>query len=102
MTVDVQMNGEDIRLTCQEVKPLEDAVAQVSDGLRVVVRDGGPVESIRGMLERLARGKGKIQLLVEIDPLKEVEIQLPGSFNITNQSRAALKAVPGVVEVVEL
>ncbi|MFP3700788.1 hypothetical protein SB758_35520, partial [Burkholderia sp. SIMBA_013] len=68
MTVDVQMNGEDIRLTCQEVKPLEDAVAQVSDGLKVVVRDGGPVESIRGMLERLARGKGKIHLLVEIDP----------------------------------
>ena len=102
MTVDVQMNGEDMRLTCQEVKPLEDAVAQVSDGLKVVVRDDAPVESIRGMLERLARGKGKIHLLVEIDPLKEVEIQLPGSFSITNQSRAALKAVPGVVEVVEL
>ncbi|HEY0832953.1 MAG TPA: DNA polymerase III subunit alpha [Azospirillum sp.] len=102
LTVDAQMNGEEIRLTCQEVKPLEEAVASVSDGLRVVVRDDKPLAGIRGMLDRLTRGKGRIHLLVEVDPLKEVEIQLPGAYTITAQSRAALKTVPGVVEVVEL
>lgn len=39
LTVDVQLNGEEIRLTCQEIKPLEEAVASVSAGLRVVLRD---------------------------------------------------------------
>ncbi|HYH22965.1 MAG TPA: DNA polymerase III subunit alpha [Azospirillum sp.] len=102
LTVDAQMNGEEIRLTCQEVKPLEEAVAAVSDGLRVVVRDDKPIQGIRGMLDRLARGKGRIHVLVEVDPLKEVEIQLPGAYVITAQSRAALKTVPGVVEVAEL
>jgi DNA polymerase-3 subunit alpha len=57
---------------------------------------------MRGTLERLSRGKSKINVLVEIEPLKEVEIELPGSYAITAQSRSALKAVPGVVEVVEL
>ena len=77
-------------------------MAQVSDGLRVVLRDEKPVESIRAMLERLGRGKGRIHLLVEIDPLKEVEIQLPGAYSLSPQSRAALKTVPGVIEVAEL
>ncbi|WP_448187383.1 DNA polymerase III subunit alpha [Azospirillum sp. sgz301742] len=102
LTVDAQRNGEEIRLTCQEIKPLEEAVASVSDGLKVVVRDDRPVANLKGMLERLQRGKGKVHVLVEIEPLKEVEIQLPGMYHISAQSRAALKAVPGVIEVVEL
>ncbi len=102
MTVDAQMNGEDIRLTCQEVKPLDEAVSSVSDGLRVVVRDARPLEPLKGMLDRLGRGRGKLHVLVEIDPLQEVEIQLPGAFAITPQSRAALKALPGVVEVADI
>jgi len=102
LTVDAQLNGEEIRLTCQEVKPLEEAVASVSDGLKVVLRDDRPLQNLKGMLDRLTRGKGRIHLLVEVDPLREVEIQLPGAYHITAQSRAALKAVPGVVEVVEL
>ncbi|HYG84896.1 MAG TPA: DNA polymerase III subunit alpha [Azospirillum sp.] len=102
LSVDAQMNGEEIRLTCQEVKPLEEAVAQVSDGLRVVLRDDRPIVGLKGMLERFQRGKGRVHVLVEIEPLKEVEIQLPGAYYISAQSRAALKAVPGVIEVVEL
>ncbi|WP_207458510.1 DNA polymerase III subunit alpha [Azospirillum sp. SYSU D00513] len=102
MTVDAQLNGEEVRLTCQEVRPLEEAVASVSEGLRIVVRDDKPLDGLRGMLDRLGRGKGKIHLLVELDALKEVDIQLPGAYAITAQSRAALKAVPGIVEVVEL
>ncbi|MBP2230632.1 DNA polymerase-3 subunit alpha [Azospirillum agricola] len=102
ITVDAQLNGEEIRLTCQEIRPLEEAVASVSTGLRVVLRDGGPIESLKSTLERLSRGKSKINVLVEIEPLKEVEIELPGAYAITAQSRSALKAVPGVVEVAEL
>ena len=102
MTVDAQLNGEEVRLTCQEIKPLEEAVASVSAGLRVVLRDPTPIETLRATLDRLSRGKSRINVLVEIDPLKEVEIELPGSYTITAQSRSALKAVPGVVEVAEL
>ncbi len=102
LTVDVQLNGEEIRLTCQEVKPLEDEVARASDGVKVVLRDPDPVPSLKAMLERLGRGRGKVHVLVELDALREAEIQLPGAYSITPQSRAALKAVPGVVEVVEL
>ncbi|WP_431858819.1 DNA polymerase III subunit alpha [Azospirillum sp.] len=102
LTVDAQRNGEEVRLTCQEIKPLEEAVASVSEGLKVVVRDDRPVANLKGMLDRLQRGRGRIHVLVEIEPLKEVEIQLPGMYHITAQSRAALKAVQGVIEVVEL
>ncbi|MGQ9366035.1 DNA polymerase III subunit alpha [Azospirillum sp. A39] len=102
LTVDAQMNGEEVRLTCQEVKPLEEAVAAVSEGLRVVLRDDRPLAGLKGTLERLSKGRGRIHVLVEMEPLTEVEIQLPGAYYINAQSRAALKAVPGVVEVADL
>ncbi|WP_029007595.1 DNA polymerase III subunit alpha [Azospirillum halopraeferens] len=102
LTVDAQMNGEEVRLTCQEVKPLEEAVASVSDGLRVVLRDDRPLPGLKGTLERFSKGRGRVHVLVEVEPLKEIEIQLPGSYFINAQSRAALKAVPGVVEVADL
>ncbi len=102
LSIDGQRNGEEIRLTCHEVKPLEEAVAQVSEGMRVVLRDERPIPGLKGVLGRFQRGKGRIHVLVEIEPLKEVEIQLPGAYAINVQSRAALKAVPGVVEVIEL
>lgn len=102
LTVDAQVNGEDIRLTCHEVRPLEEAVASVSDGLRIVVRDGQPLEGLRSTLDRFGRGKGRVHLTVEVEPLREIEIQLPGMYQISAQGRAAIKAVPGVIEVAEL
>jgi DNA polymerase-3 subunit alpha len=102
LTVDAQLNGDEIRLTLQEVKPLEDAIAAVSDGLRIVVRDERPLTGLKGTLDRLSRGRARVHLVIEIDAVKEVDIQLPGSYALSAQSRAALKAVPGVVEVAEL
>ncbi|NYZ12211.1 DNA polymerase III subunit alpha [Azospirillum sp. RWY-5-1] len=102
LSVDAQLNGEEVRLTCNEVKPLDEAVASVSEGLRVVVRDAAPLPHLKAMLDRFGRGKGRIHLLVEMDALREAEIQLPGGYSFTAQSRAALKSVSGVIEVAEL
>jgi DNA polymerase III subunit alpha len=102
LTVDIQLNGEDVRLTCQEVRPLEDEVARAAEGLQIVLRDSGAVPPLRGILDQIGRGRGKVSLIVETGPMKEVEVLLPGFYAVTAKSRAAIKALPGVSDVLDL
>ena len=101
LNVDVQRQGEELRLTCQEVKPLEDVVATVAEGLRVLLHDPAPLPGLKAVIDHLGRGKARITLAVETAPFQEVGIDLPGSFTLTPKDRAALKALKGV-EVHEL
>jgi DNA polymerase-3 subunit alpha len=102
LTVDIQLNGEDVRLTCQEVRPLEDEVARAAEGLQIVLQDAGAVQPLRGILDQIGRGRGRISIVVETDPMKEVEVQLPGAYAVSARSRAAIKALSGVADVVDL
>ncbi|MBV5335620.1 DNA polymerase III subunit alpha, partial [bacterium] len=102
LTVDIQPNGEEYRLTCQEVKPLEEEIAKNSNGLKIVLRDPSPLPGLKEIVDKLGRGKGEIHLLLELDALREADVVLPGAFALTPQTRAAVKGLAGVVEVVEM
>ncbi|WP_044562842.1 DNA polymerase III subunit alpha [Azospirillum sp. B4] len=101
MTVDVQQNGEELRLTGSGVQLLEDEVAKVASGLRVTLRDAAPVEGLQTVLKRLPSGRGKIHLMVEVDRL-EVELVLPQAYQINSASRSALRSIPGVIDVQDI
>ena len=102
LQVDVQRQGEELRLTCQEVKPLDDVVASVAEGLRILVRDPTPLPALKATLDQLGRGRARITIAVEIAPFREVEIALPGSYALAPKTRAAIKGVAGVLEVVDI
>jgi DNA polymerase-3 subunit alpha len=102
LTVDIQLQNEDVRLTCHEVKPLEEEVARAADGLQIVLSRPDAVPTLRGLLDKIGRGRGRVHVLVELDPLREAEIVLPGAYAVSARSRAAIKALPGVADVLDL
>ena len=102
LSVDVQRQGEELRLTCQEVKALEDEVAKVAEGIHIRIENAAPLPDIKATLSGLGRGKGKISILVEIDSTREVEIALAGAYALTPRTRSTLKAMAGVVDVVDV
>ncbi len=102
VTADVQQQEGDLRLTAQEVRPLEEVVATVAEGVSVLVRDARPVPSLKELIAGLDRGRGRITVVVEAEALREVEIELPGSYALTPTVRGQLRTMPGVVEVAEL
>ncbi|ACI98624.1 DNA polymerase III subunit alpha [Rhodospirillum centenum] len=102
MLVDVQQNGEELRLTGSQVLPLEEEVARTAAGMRIVVKDETPLSTLQSVLKRLRPGRGRIQVAVEVDPMTEVEILLPQALMIDASSRAAIKSIPGVVDVQDL
>jgi DNA polymerase-3 subunit alpha len=101
LTADAQLQGDDLRLTVQSVRALDQLAATAAAGLMVYLRDDGPLKTLDGILKRDAKGRGTVSLLLDLAD-REVEIKLPGGYAITPQVRAALKAVPGVVDVREI
>ena len=101
VTLDARADGEGVRLTAQKIEPLDAAVAHAAQGLRIYLRDPKPLAAIRGVMQRAKQGRGRVRLVLDAGD-SEVEITLPGGFAIGAETRGAVKAVPGVVEVRDL
>ncbi|HVG82572.1 MAG TPA: DNA polymerase III subunit alpha, partial [Methylomirabilota bacterium] len=99
ITADVQLQDELPKLLCASVKPLDDAVAQAAAGLKIFVADPQTLPSLKSILDRQGRGRGKVSLVLDVGPAREVEVKIPGAWAINAAARAAIKAIPGVVDV---
>ena len=98
VTLNATYEGDDVRARIVHVEPLETAAARVQKGLRIFLRDASPLPSIAQRLE--ARGEGEVHLVLMLGHERgEVEMRLPGRFQVSSQIAGALKAVPGVVAV---
>jgi DNA polymerase III subunit alpha len=60
-----------------------------------------PLDS-KQVMQRQGRGRGKMSLVLELDRAREVEMSVPGDWAISAATRAAIKAIPGVVEVQDI
>ncbi|MEX1084142.1 MAG: OB-fold nucleic acid binding domain-containing protein, partial [Xanthobacteraceae bacterium] len=103
-----EMQGDEVRARIQSVEPLEQAAAKLQKGLRVFLRDAAPIDGIAKRLDgtqvgpaRSAQDKsdGEVSMVLMLEEGTEVEVKLPGRFNVSPQIAGALKAVPGVVAV---
>jgi DNA polymerase-3 subunit alpha len=98
VTLQANVEGEDVRARIVQVESLSQAAAKVHKGLRVFVRDEAPLASIAERLR--GKGEGEVWLVVMLGPRNgEVEVKLPGRYAVTGAMAGALKAVSGVVAV---
>ncbi len=98
VTLQANVEGEDVRARITAVEPLDQAVNRVQKGLRIFVRDESPLASLT---QRLAtRGEGEVSLVLMLEhDRSEVEVRLPGRFQVTQTVAGAIKAIPGVIAV---
>jgi DNA polymerase III subunit alpha len=97
---EADVEGEDVKLRLQGVEALDKAAAAVVQGVQIFVRDAAPVESIAKRLER--KGKAPVLLTLITGSGREVDVELGRNFVMTPQIKGALKAVNGVVDVIDL
>ena len=98
MTVDVRREEESLRLTVQKLEPLDSVVAQAAAGLRVFVGAPEALPRLRSLIAREAGGRGRVTVVLDL-PSREVELTLPGGFRVDPRIRAAVKSLPGIVDV---
>ena len=102
VSVDVRLEPDNIRLTAQSIQPLDQAAAQTSVGLKVYLSDPATLPSLRQIIERMNKGRGRLHLVLELDRGRECELTLAGGWNISPATRGAIKAISGVVDVQEV
>jgi len=102
LSAEVRMDGETLRITAQEAEPLEKAASGIAAGVKLWLEQSAAVQPIRTLLEREGRGRGRVVLVPVTGPGQEVEIALPGGFNVSPRLMQAMKVLPGVAEVQEL
>jgi DNA polymerase III subunit alpha len=99
VTVDVRSEEQSLRLTAQKIEPLDQVVAHAAAGLKVFVGAEEALARLRGLFQREAvAGRGRITVVLDL-PQSEVEIALPGGFRVDPRIRAAVKSLPGIVDV---
>ena len=102
LTTEARLDGETLRLTAQDVEPLEKAASGVASGIKLWLEQSAAVPNIRTLLEREGKGRGRVVLVPVTGPGQEVEIALPGLFNVSPRLMQAMKVLPGVADVQEL
>ena len=102
VTADARAEEESVRLTAQRIEALDGVVSQAAAGLKVFVSEPDAVSPLKGLITREAGGKGRVTVVVPLAPAREVEITLPGGFRIGPRVRAAVKSLPGILEVMDI
>ncbi len=102
ITADAKLEGESLRLTAADVERLDKAAAGVGQGMRIFIEAATAVPYIQSILERDGRGKGRVSLVPRLAPGQEVEVTLPGGWNVSPRMMQAMKLVAGVASVEEV
>ena len=98
VTVDVRSEEDSLRLSAQKIEPLDDVVAHAAAGLRVFLGEARALIHLKNLFGRETGGRGRVSVVVDLDD-SEVEIAIPGGFRVDPRMRAAVKSLPGVVDV---
>ena len=96
VSVQAALEGDEIRIRIESVESLEEAAARLQKSVTVVLH--GP-DQIDALVRRLDRGDGEVNIVFRVDAATEVEIRLPGKYRVSPQVAGAIRAIPGVVEV---
>ncbi|MDQ7248083.1 DNA polymerase III subunit alpha [Dongia sedimenti] len=100
LTVDVRSEEDNLRLMVAEAQGLDNAVAATAAGLKIYLRDPSPVTGIKQILDRAGKGKGRVQISLDLAELGwETDVTIKGGFAISGAVRSAIKAVPGVMDI---
>jgi DNA polymerase-3 subunit alpha len=102
VTVDVQRQGDDIRLTAQQIDLLDKAIETVVSGLRVVVDPTADFAAVQKLFSPEARGRAKITVAVRLPDNREALVDLPPAWSLAPKNRAQLEGLVGVLEVEDL
>ena len=91
-----------LRLTAQSLQPIEQLAENAAFGLRIFVNEARPLETILQRLSQAGPGRGQVNLVMQMEEgRREVELRLPGAYSVGPRTRGVVKAIAGVVEVLE-
>jgi DNA polymerase-3 subunit alpha len=102
VTVDAQIQNEELRLTAQMIEPLDETIGKLATGLRIVIDESAEVEKLRTLLEETLTSRSKINLEIRLPGNQAVTMDLPSGLSLPPKARMALEEMSGVLAVEDL
>ncbi len=97
-----QFEGENVRLTAQSVRGLDQMASQTSAGLQITIIDDKPIPALKTALAEAKRGRGQVKILVRT-PQYETRIDLKQTpVSVTPELLHSVYSIPGIAEVQEI
>ena len=97
-----QFEGENVRLTAQSVRGLDQMASQTSAGLQITIIDDKPIPALKTALSEAKRGRGQVKILVRT-PHYETRIDLKQTpVSVTPELLHSVYSIPGIAEVQEI
>ena len=110
LNVEAEREGDTVKMRVQSMEALDKAAAEIERGLRIVF-DTGVLAARRGIVDEFkaqlkpgqagVRKGGEVRLVLPVGA-RELEIVLPGRYDVSPAQAGQLSTVPGVVEVLEI
>jgi len=97
ITADLRVEGDDIRLTAQDIQPLEEAAAASAQGLKCYIAEPEPIQRLKALLEAQGKGRGRVTLVLDLPGEESLEFELPQSYRLSPDFRKAVKGIQGLV-----
>ncbi len=101
LEVTVQRDSESLRLVAQKIDLLDDKINLKNSILTVYLKQETEIQALKSVIDRDQGGQGHLLLVQRLDENTEVEVEVAGTYSASPAFRAALKSVPGVIDVLE-
>lgn len=91
----------DIRFIARNIEPLVQAAERAAQGIRIKLYEASALPDIKKILDAAPKGRGKVALQLELDDGEEAEIELQGSWLLSEAMKLDLRQAGGGLEVSE-
>jgi len=96
--IEAEAAADALRARLTGVEPLESAANRSQSGMRVIVDDPASLKQVRAGLS--ANGEGEVRLVLRLPSVgRELEIEMPGRYDVSSSRRGALSVIKGVSAV---
>jgi DNA polymerase-3 subunit alpha len=100
--VDRKSDSDELRFLAQSIEPLNAAIQSVTRQLCVHVEQAAAIAKIRSILEQTGQGRVKVHLIVDAGRGREATLEIPGGWNVKEETSKFLRSVSGVEDVREI
>jgi len=99
--VEAEQKEDQIRFTCTKIEPLDGALENKIRKISIHMDKSEPIHKIKEFLDAGGQGAAVVQLHVQVDPKRIVDIELPGRWSLSSQARNIIRTQEGVQEISE-
>ena len=100
-TIDKKEEDASPRLMINTVETLDQAIADVADGLEIYINDAATVRLLKQILDKDRNGRNKIYIKPDNDNW-DIRIVLNGGFALYGDTLSQIRALPGISKVKEI